>query len=432
MDGDTTDIEFLLAAARREIRVLRDDPRAAPLTGNRGAALREHLLDLLAAVEHRLDTPLDHSAPPDVTAAFARSLRQSIAVLQGAHAALPWLSATRDPKVNLGSLYLAEEFAAKLIGTNVDLVTVADPQFMYSTVSWPFAGVVNTTPGYSATTTRRPIVLNYPLSDSDRLLLHPIFAHELGHAAVDEHALVAEVQTRVDADPDFAAALHQAVADTAAVWPGLSETRRAGTLRAYLRNWLEELLCDHLATVVSGPAFLWAFAGFVLPLSYDDLGQSHPPNTVRLRLILDLLERQGWMDYMLEVAPSVTGWLQGVSTATPTVTDTVGDFLRSAAIRSASAVQEAAIARVAEGCIDPDDVGAQAKEAAWLLKHVILPVGEAPLAPLAILLGGWTEGFRRHGDSPRGLVASMDESSLQELVGKAVEMSTIATHWVAE
>jgi hypothetical protein len=431
VDGDPTDVEFLLAAARREIRVLQDDPRAAPTDGSRGAALRDHLFDLLGAVDHRLNGPYDPAAPPGVTAAFARSLRQSIAVLQAAHAALPWLAATHDPKVNLGSLYLAEELANTLIDRNVDLVMVADPQFMYSTVSWPFNGVVNGTAGFTPATTRRPIVLNYPLSDNDRLLLHPIFAHELGHAAVDEHGLVAEVQTKLDADPRFSDALHRAVADTAAIWPGLSQTRRAGALRGLVANWLTELLCDHLATAVSGPAFLWAFAGFVLPLSYDDHGQSHPPNTIRLRLVLDLLARQGWTDYMERVAPAVTVWLRGVAaSATTGSADVVGEFLRSQAILSAPAVQDAAIARVGSAAVDPPSIESGADEAAFLLENVVLPVGDPPLAPLAILLGSWAEGFRRHGDSPEGLVASMDESTLQELVGKAIEMSTISSHWV--
>lgn len=432
MDGDATDLEFLLAAARREIRVLRDDPRAAPQTGSRGAALRSHLLDLLGAVDYRLNTSFDATAPPGVTAALARSLRQSVVVLQAAHAALPWLAATRHPKVNLGSLYLAEEFATKLIGRDVDLVMVADPQFMYSTVSWPFAGIVNGTPNFVPTTTRRPIVLNYPLSDSDRLLLHPIFAHELGHAAVDEHGLIGDVQERMDADAEFGRALEEGVSATAPLWPALSPVRRAGNLRAFLAGWFEELLCDHLATLVSGPAFLWAFAGFVMPLSYDDHSASHPPNTVRLRLILDLLDRQGWTEYMAQVAPAVTSWLRGVaSTPTPAGTDIVGAFLRAEVIRAASAIQDAAIGRTEDQALDPAAVQAGAREAAELLERVVLPVGVPPLTPLAILLGGWAEGFRRHGDSPRGLVASLDEPSLQELVGKAIEMSTISSQWDA-
>lgn len=68
-------------------------------------------------------------------------------MLRGAHAALPWLVATRTPNVNLGSLYVTEECARILVGANVDLIVVPDPEFMYSTTSWPFSAVIHSTSG---------------------------------------------------------------------------------------------------------------------------------------------------------------------------------------------------------------------------------------------------------------------------------------------
>jgi hypothetical protein len=58
----------------------------------------------------------------------------------------------------------------------------------------------------------------------------------------------------------------------------------------WLRDWIEELLCDHLAIEAAGPSFMWSFALFVLPLGYGEPGEEHPPNTVRMRLVFTLSE----------------------------------------------------------------------------------------------------------------------------------------------
>jgi len=431
MDGDALDVEFLLAAAGHEISGLRSDRRLSPLPGKRGAALRDHLLDLIGAVEHRMTQAPPATAPLIVRRAFARSLRQSIVMLRGAHAALPWLAATRTPNVNLGSLYVTEECARILVGTNVDLVVVPDPEFMYSTTSWPFSAVVNTTSGFTPTNTRRPIVLNYPLSDADRLLLHPIFAHELGHASVNEHQLVSVVETELDNDPVFTAALQSKIDEMASNhWAAWAPTQISGVIRAQLRDWIEELLCDHLAIEAVGPSFMWSFVLFVLPLGYSEPGEQHPPNTVRIKLALDHLTRRGWRPYMERVAPNVTSWIDQIAGDALGALESPFDFLRDELMSHATVVQDVAMQRSGGGALDAHDSEPQADEAADLIRRLILPVGlTAPLDARAILLGGWQQAFQVHGDAPSGLIAALDDRRIQELVGKAIEMSTVASAW---
>jgi hypothetical protein len=431
VDGDALDVEFLLAATRHEIGALRGDLRLDPLPGKRGAALRDHVLDLIGAVEHRMTQQPAAAAPQPVRRAFARVMRQSIVMLRGAHAALPWLAATRTPNVNLGSLYVTEECARILVGTNVDLVVVPDPEFMYSTTSWPFSAVVNATSGFTPTNTRRPIVLNYPLSDADRLLLHPIFAHELGHASVDEHQLVNAVQTELDSDPAFTTALRDTVNDMAANhWTAAAPTQISGTLRAWLRDWIEELLCDHLAIEAVGPSFIWAFAVFVLPLGYGEPGSEHPPNTVRIKLALDHLTRRGWRPHIERVAPHITGWLDQIGNDAARTLERPYDFLRDQLIAHAAIFQDTAMARSGGGALEAGASEGPADEAADLLRRLILPVGLTnPLDARAILLGGWQRAFQDHGDDPAGLITALSDRRLQELVGKAIEMSTVAAEW---
>ncbi|MCA1706312.1 MAG: hypothetical protein LC808_24815 [Actinobacteria bacterium] len=393
-------------------------------------AVKPFVLDLFGAVEHRMAQEPASTAPEPVRRAFARSLRQGIHVLRGVHAALPWLAATRAPNLNLGSLYATEEYARILVGTDVDLVVVPNPEYMYATTSWPFSAVIDNTPGFTPSTSRRPIVLNYPLSDSDRLLLHPIFAHELGHASADEHGLVAAVEAELDGDPSFRAGLQQTVEDIAANSTAVTKPQISGMLRGWLRDWIEELLCDHLAIEASGPAFIWAFAMFVMPFSYGEPGSEHPPNTVRLRLALEHLARRGWRPYMERVAPEVTAWLDAIAADASGYLDTRFAFLREQLLAHARILQDAAIGRAGTHTLDPAASEAVADEAARLLSRLILPVGlNDPLEGRAILLGGWQQALRDHGDSPSGMVSALMDRRLQDLIGKAIEMSVVAAAW---
>jgi hypothetical protein len=430
MAGDALDFQLLLAAARHEIAALRGDPRlGTTFPGKRGTALRDHVIDLIGAVEHRMAQEPASGAAAQARSAFARSMRQSIVMLRGAHAALPWLEATRKPSINLGSLYVTEEWARILVGTDVDLVLVPDPEFMYATTSWPFSAVINLTPGFTPANARRPVVLNYPLSDADRLLLHPIFAHELGHASVDEHGLVAAVETELDNDPAFTTALQDTVNDMAAS-TGLTRTQLSGTLRGRLHDWIEELLCDHLAIEAAGPAFMWSFAVFVLPQGYGEPGCEHPPNTVRMKLALDHLARRGWRPYMDRVAPGITGWLDQIGADATGSLDRPFAFLRDQLLAHATVLQDTAMSRTGAAALDPGASAPAADEAADLLGRLILPVGLCnPLEGRAILLGGWQQAFADHGDSPAGLIEALTDRRLQELVGKAIEMSTVVSAW---
>jgi hypothetical protein len=432
VDGDADDLELLVASTAQEVTALREDPRLQPATGSRGEALRTHTLDLLDAVGHRLKQRPEADAPAPVREAFARSLRQSVVMLRGAHAALPWLDATRAPDVNLGSLYLTEDCAQALIGTNVDLVVVPNSEFMYSTTSWPFEAVIGETQGFTPATTRRPIVLNYPLTDSDRLLLHALFAHELGHSAVAEYRLVEQVEDALDADPEFSAAFEETVARLASLWPGSYPTRINGTLRAWMRSWVEEFLCDHLAVEATGPSFMCAFGVFVLPLTYGEPGAVHPPNTVRVRLILEHLTKRGWRSYLETAIPGVTAWLDRVASDAMAPLPVPFDFLRDELTRRADVLRESAAARVGEDAIDVESTVTGAQEAARLLRHLILPSGlDEALESRAILLGAWQHALEQHGDGPQGLVRALGDTRLQQLVGKAIEMSTVRSAWKA-
>lgn len=132
---------------------------------------------------------------------------------------------------------------------------------------------------------------------------------------------------------------------------------------------------------------------------------------------------------MERVAPGVTVWLDGVGSDAMTPIDRHFVFLRDQLVEHAGTIQDTATETAAGGAFDPAWADA-ADEAAELLRRLILPVGlSAPLDPRAILLGGWQHAVGAHGDTPAGLVKAVGDRRIQELVGKAIEMSTVATAW---
>ncbi len=160
MEGTSADVQLLLASAHQEIATLKNDRRLkSSFVGDRGAALRQHVLDLIGASEYRLKLAPDDEAPDWSKQSFSRLLRDVMLNLRAAHAAMPWLAATQAPNINLGSLYLIEDFALALVQTKVDLVTVPDVEFMYSTESWPFWKLISETPDFTPKADRSPIVL---------------------------------------------------------------------------------------------------------------------------------------------------------------------------------------------------------------------------------------------------------------------------------
>lgn len=432
MDGGTSDVELLLASTKQEIAELRQDRRfKKPAGGKRGAGLYEHLLDLLGASELRMEHPPDPGASQEAREAFARNLREAISVLREAHHAIPWLEATRSPNVNLGSLYMSEEFTKLLVGSEADLVFVPGRGFMYSTLSWPFSPTIESTPGFTPKTKRRPIIVNYPLSDSDRLLLHPLFAHEIGHSTVYEYSLIQRFHNDVLTDEDFVQRLNTEASWVAAnLWPGLSDGKTKLFLRGAFRNWVTEFLCDLLATEVSGPAYLWAVAAFGLPMNRSEPSDTHPPMTLRIRLILELLSLNGWDSFWKSAAPSFAHVLEEVADDALQQLARPWEFLRTEVLDNVDWMRTVVTEQVGNGSLRPEVID-DARYAAELLEQLILPVGASstPLPPRAIVLGGWLDGFRRHGDTAAGLLKAQADRRLQDLVGKGIEMSIVSSSW---
>jgi len=123
-------------------------------------------------------------------------------------------------------------------------------------------------------------------------------------------------------------------------------------------------------------------------------------------------------------------WLDGIAADATGALDPPFAFLRDQLLGHANVLQDTAMGRTGGDALDPGLSEPAADEAAGLLERLILPVGlTTPLDARAILLGGWQRAIAEHGDTPAGLVEALSDSRLQELIGKAIELSTVASAW---
>jgi hypothetical protein len=148
-------------------------------------------------------------------------------------------------------------------------------------------------------------------------------------------------------------------------------------------------------------------------------------------LALDLLEINGWRDFCEQAAPRITSMLDEVGEDATKPLKRPWEFLRTEILLLSDWLRDVVAERVAGGSLK-SNVASEATEAAALLEQLILPVGpnDSPLAPRAIVIGGWLDGIHRHGDSPEGLLEAQSDRRLQNLVGKGIEMSTVSASWV--
>lgn len=189
-------------------------------------------------------------------------------------------------------------------------------------------------------------------------------------------------------------------------------------------RWIDELLCDALATALTGPSYLFASAAFLPAPELGDVG-SHPFPADRIRLTLDQLDQLGWSPLLEEKTPQVLDWLRNIQQdAHPD--DHHERFLRGALDIVAPAIFEVAKEHVGT----PLDVAEVHRLLLSLLEHyeVGVPPVEldgATVSSWSILLGAWLHQFHRHGDQSATVAIAVDDSELSDFVVKAMEMARI-------
>ena len=378
-------------------------------------------LDALPAEFGAAGDDKDREAVVEKARGFTYELRQF-------HMALPWIESARRTGVSQGTILLFDEMAETILGTAADVVATPYESYMYAVRAKPFrTAFLSVKRPYP--TVAPPLIVYYPAGEVESAFLHLVAAHEFGHGGVLERDLITAVET---VHPDMGPVLAK-LTDAANVMhsrTALDPTlAQAHTYRVF-RNWLEEILCDALATSYLGPAFGLSFAAFLFQFSGSTPGESHPSTTFRTRLLLAQLDEMGWLPDLRAALPNIAAWLEDV--AAQPMAASAGVYY--APVEEALELVGPTIRKVADLgdlAFTPERFE-NADELAELIEARVLPaqlLNGAPAHRRSVVYSGWLHALRVLSDHPASLAKATSDRSLQAFLTKALEMSAVLQKW---
>lgn len=416
---DTASLGLIESLLEDRITTIR---KALPrVESGRGQKLVELVDALVGGVELERDAVLEAlstASDPEEGRVHARKLLRLLTQVRGFSLLTPYLNDIGRVDLQMGLVQAIEVLIESLLPDGADPIVHLDEHHMYSTLDLiSLTEPVRSALGISATPELTPVVFFLPGTDPNNALLLPLLAHEVGHAAVDQANLVTEVLGRSDAD-----SLNKLLDECMTV----ASISDATSWQIQLFRWLEELLCDAMATVLTGPSFLYASAVFFPAPDVAVLG-SHPFPSDRVGATLRLLVSLGWGE-VLDSTPQITNWLGGI-------TQEVRDPGQEQFLRGAIQIIEPALFEVARshvrGSLDPGEFDGVRSFLAELLQVGVPPaeIGGEPVPPWAAVLAAWLHYVHQHGDTSVSLVEAVADTAFNESTLKSIEMSRILDLW---
>lgn len=264
------------------------------------------------------------------------------------------------------------------------------------------------------------IIIQVPATDPTNALLSPILAHEVAHAHLrDRSESMSEFRASAD---EILHVLRQRFEPTQ---PDRDSAHRR------IDVWVEELLCDAAATIVTGPSMLFALHAHASELPWDQLN-GHPPAHFRVRIVLATLERLGWTDHLDQIAPGVREFSQEYA-ALPTVQEPAG---LAYALAATEALLPAIIRRAEDlnlPALGPEPALERAAEVARYFDLALIPTELAWSKQIEweFLLGAWISGLNL-GQRSAAMSAVPEvarDVQLNALLLKALELTRIKHEW---
>lgn len=422
------DFEFLLDATTRLIGEIRAEVEAQRQQDRRGTVLADYVLVALAAIERKV-TEEEARYPKRRNAASKRAgavtLRFLNNLVWATHTALGWLQPNPERQLDLGALYFADEIALSLIGDGIEVNPVASGEYMYSTSSWPFIWLSEDLEEPKGPPI--PIVLTYPEHESEAILLHCLFAHELAHPAVGEQNLVPKALEGVRASGEYDSQLAAAVGRAKKMGPLVEEQAPS-----FAELWIEELLCDALAFGALGPSYLFAFAEVGLSVGLSEPDHEHPSMALRSRLLIAFAKSSGWQEVLKERVPRIYEWIEFAAEAPSKLQNEAQMFADWICRSSVDRVIELAEQTLGARRFTPEEWETSREGLLELLDHDVLPVEVGPGEPAShaqILLACWFAALANSDDRPSSISKALGERDYQRFVAKALEMSTVVRVW---
>ncbi len=432
MAGLDDEFNFVVASVNRAVRqqqracdvVLRD--KSASSHG-----LAKHLSLAYAAIENRVENrekqyqnALDDAMRHDAIV----EMREMLWKVRELQSNLEWLAAAHKSPLDLGTRYFVEDIARAIVAPRVELTIVSGLNASYATSYNPWEPLIK---GWGAgIPSGEPIVVVVflPRREEASGLLHPLIAHELGHAADERHQLVNSIwkkaKNRARLSKRFAEAVHEFSSSEEVD----TETAR-NHIAERLRSWIAEALCDSIAIHHLGPSYLYAFMAEVVAGNMNQPGSKHPSPRQRICHQMDDLDRLGWKPTMNAADKHLLRWIAGQCEQIPTFPG-LESFLAWAVDDLHAVIRQTTQGLLGSRVFRPN--AGELKEVAELLEAGIPPAqrrSRVPVARETILLACWHAGLRANGGGTPALPAAPDTPELVDLLPTALELSGLAHAW---
>jgi len=394
-------------------------PFGAPRRGQRLIDLVKVVCDGLRGEHGRIATAFSGAAT-DERRVLGRKLTRLLQQSHILNMLKPYVDDVGRRDVPVGVWQMIDMLVESLLPGGADPVIHYDDQDMYSTADLVTAiqGTLSAL-GVTYGDPVHPIIFFLPGTDPSNALLMPILAHEVGHAAVEDSHLGSATLKNVTQIEQLNALLDECLKAAGDPSPGPWQFQ--------FFQWVDELLCDALATVLTGPSLLFASATFLPAPDPGTLG-THPFPADRIRFTLEQLHRLGWTSILEGCAPKTKAWLERLTA--PATGEPKERFLRGAI-----EIVKPALFDVAEHhatrVFKPDDFNLVSSELTRIIEAGVPPaqVNGHSVDPWSITLAGWLYQFRVRGDAPKTLAEAAADRDFNALVHKAIEMSRIVRLW---
>ena len=390
---------------------------------------------LIEHVERRIE---DYKTLPDKQSkgGAVMEMRQLVSGARGLHRSLSWLDAAGNPPLDLGTRYLVDQIAARLVLGGAEVTVVAAIDRSYATVTNPLQQV------FELSDARPPvdevaIVVFVPRREQRSGLLHPLIVHELAHAANKQHDLVARVLDTAHGNNKLMnkmnkAAKKQAEEDVDTDVSDDDISAAAEIIGARLAAWVEEAVCDAFAVQLLGPAYLYSFMAIVGTSDLDSASEEHPPTRQRIGLLLNQLEELGWNDLLADTSSEIDGWFRQTAREEHHHAEVGVRFCVDALASLEREIRIVVATHVDKMVFQASDFMPLQVEISQLLDAGIPPsqtLERKAIPRAAIILGSWLFAVKVQGGDLDALATAADVPELSRLLPKALQDAALLEAW---
>lgn len=284
-------------------------------------------------------------------------------------------------------------------------------------------------------------ILKFPLVYGKNVMVNCNLIHELGHLIVDSKDLTSEFNNSLSVGKKRQIT---DIIEEEALLPGKQvdfgfATRKKEANRI-LENWIHETMADYIGVILLGPCTLFAFMRLIEPLvSHQKDDEEHPCNSLRVKMMLEILEVLKWDKVISQECPEILKRAQDIS-GLDRETNQKNEY--NAAARCLPIIKEEIFKTVRKHCEEFDykpETFSQVKNSVYGLLERGIPPAEkmgngttinkfVNIDAMSILNSGWffyENGYPSWEERFNKFEAAERADFLNRLMAKAIEITFV-------